>query len=146
MSPRVRRSALPHDPTETLPVEPRPAGRVLDARLHLLDRQTLDVDEVPVATVDDLELVPPGGTSGPLTGDAPVHVVALLSGPVLATRIFGGRPPASRLHRILWRHVADVGTTVRLGVRGEDLDVLWVERWVRDHVIGRIPGGRHAPE
>ena len=38
--------------------EPMPdyPGRVLDARLHLLDRQVLDRDGVPVSTVDDLEL------------------------------------------------------------------------------------------
>ncbi|GIG22940.1 hypothetical protein Cch01nite_36640 [Cellulomonas chitinilytica] len=143
MSPRLRRSTRPFPPDETLPEPVRPAGLVLDARLHLLDRQTLDVDDVPVATVDDLEIGPPG--SSLLAGTDSVFVTALLSGPVLATRIFGGRPPASRLHRIDWRHVTDVGTTVRLGVHGDSLDVLWVERWVRDHVIGRIPGGRHDP-
>jgi hypothetical protein len=143
VSPRLRRSARPFPPDEALPSPPAPAGLVLDARLHLLDRQTLDVDGRPVATVDDLELGPPGSTS--LSGDDTVHVVALLSGPVLATRVFGGRPPSSRLHRIDWRHVTDVGTTVKLGVHGDELDVLWVERWVRDHVIGRIPGGRHDP-
>jgi hypothetical protein len=76
---------------------------------------------------------------------APV-ITALLSGHVLGTRIFGGRPPASRLHRIGWRHVADVGVVVRLGIRGSELDASWVERWVRDHIIARIPGGRHDPE
>ena len=45
-----------------------------------------------------------------------------------------------------WSHVTDVATVVSLDVRGEGLDVLWVERWLRDHVIGRIPGGRHDPE
>ncbi|WP_051681656.1 hypothetical protein [Cellulomonas sp. HZM] len=139
MSPRVRRDERPFDPDEELPEPPRPAGRVLDARLHLLDRQVVDVDDVPVMTLDDLELTEPVvGTD--------VTVQGLLSGPVLATRIFGGRPPRSRLHRTPWRLVAEVGTTVRLGVRGEGLDVLWVERWLRDRVIGRIPGGRHAPE
>ncbi|MGO1339559.1 MAG: hypothetical protein ACTML1_08220, partial [Cellulosimicrobium funkei] len=35
-----------------------PTGvRVVDARLHLLSRQVLDVDGEPVTTVDDLELV-----------------------------------------------------------------------------------------
>lgn len=146
MSPRVRRTALPYDVDEDLPREPTPAGRVLDARLHLLDRQTLDVDDVPVACVDDLEVLGADGSGDVTSGASPAYVTALLSGPVLGTRMLGGRPPVDRLHRILWRHVADVGTTVRLGVRGEDLDVLWVERWVRDHVVGRIPGGRHDPQ
>ncbi|PZR52529.1 hypothetical protein DNL40_11650 [Xylanimonas oleitrophica] len=135
--------------------EPRQPGRVLDARLHLLDRQVLDVDSVPVGTLDDLELGPsgPGAAAGspraddpPLDGTTTVVVTALLSGPVLGTRVFGGRPPASRWHRVLWRHVTDVGTAVRLANRGDDLDLTWTERWVRDHVVGRLPGGRHDPD
>lgn len=121
-------------------------GLVLDAELHLLDRQVLDVDGVPVTVVDDLELsdVPWGE---PIAEGTPAPVVtALLSGAVLGTRIFGGRPPLSRLHRVGWRHVADVGIVVRLGIRGRELDATWAERWVRDHIIARIPGGRHDPE
>jgi hypothetical protein len=121
-------------------------GQVLDAELHLLDRQVLDVDEVPVTVVDDIELSDvPWGEPIPERTPAPV-ITAILSGPVLGTRIFGGRPPASRLHRIGWRHVADVGVVVRLGIRGGELDATWVERWVRDHIVARIPGGRHDPE
>jgi hypothetical protein len=40
------------------PVPPT-AGRTLDAQLHLMDRQVLDNDGVPVTTVDDLELSGP---------------------------------------------------------------------------------------
>jgi hypothetical protein len=110
-----------------------------------MDRQVLDNDGVPVTTVDDLEL------SGPSLGEelepgtsAPV-LTALLTGPVLGTRIFGGRPPSSRLIRIPWKDVADVGVVIRLGVSGENLDAGWVERWIRDKIIARIPGGRHDP-
>ena len=38
---------------------PAVAGQTLDAQLHLLDRQVLDSDGVPVTTVDDLELGAP---------------------------------------------------------------------------------------
>ena len=123
-----------------------PTGRRLDAQLHLLDRQVIDVHGVPITTVDDLELsdVPyaeelPPGTPAPV-------ITALLSGPVLGTRMFGGRPPRSRLHRTPWDAVFDVGVTITLAVGGEALDVTWTERWVRDHIIGRIPGGRHDPD
>jgi hypothetical protein len=125
--------------------EPQPAGRVLDARLHLLDRQVLDADRTPVTTLADVELRGTDGRPDP-TGDDVVLLTDLLAGPVLGTRLFGGRPPASRWYRIPWRDVADVGVTLRLGVRGDDLDVTWVERWLRDHVVARIPGGRHDPE
>ncbi|MFJ4267759.1 hypothetical protein ACIPY1_14470 [Paenarthrobacter nicotinovorans] len=124
---------------------PHLAGLVLDAQLHLLDRQVLDVDGVPVTTVDDIELsgLEPGeaipvGTSAP-------QISALLTGPILGTRIFGGRPPSSRLIRIPWNVVADVDTVLTMGVRADSMDASWVERWLRTHVIARIPGGRHEP-
>jgi len=142
---RVGRRALPFPADERREELPPPDGLVLDARLHLLDRQVLDVDGRPVATVDDLELTTPDGGEH-VDGRDDAVVRALLSGPVLGTRIFGGRPPVSRWHRIGWPDVVEVGTVLRLGVRGEGLDVLWVERWIRDHVVGRIPGGRHDPE
>ena len=128
---------------------PRPAfrggGRMLDAQFHLLDRQVLDVDGVPVTTVDDVEIS--GGAPGtPIPPGTPAPTLtALLTGPVLGTRIFGGRPPSSRLIRIPWQDVADVGVVIRLGIRGEGLDAGWVERWIRDKIIARIPGGRHDP-
>jgi len=120
-------------------------GRTFDAVLHLLDRQVLDVDKLPVTAVDDIELsdIP----DGPLAEGTPAPVITnLLAGAVLATRMFGGRPPASRLKRISWRYVAELGTVLRLNIRGENLDVLWTERWVHRHIIGRIPGGRHDPQ
>ena len=136
-----------------LPSVPPVAGQTLDAQLHLLDRQVLDSDGVPVTTVDDLELgFPEGapelplGTVIPEGTPAPV-LTALLTGPVLGTRIFGGRPPSSRLIRIPWTDVADVGVVVRLGVSGQGLDADWVERWIRDKIIARSPGsgGRRDP-
>jgi hypothetical protein len=133
-------------PTPDLPTPDPPAhGRLIDARLHLLDRQVLDRDDVPVTTVDDIEIsdLPGDGNAG---GQPAPVIIALLSGPVLGTRIFGGRPPRSRLVTIAWRHVQRVGTTLHLHIAGETLDVAWTERWVRDRIIGRIPGGRHDPE
>ena len=130
---------------ELQPAE-RYAGQVLDARLHLLDRQVLDRDEVPVQVVDDLELSDvPLGEVIPVGTSAPV-IESLLSGPVLGTRMFGGRPPPRRFHRVAWDRIAEIGITVRLGVAGSTLDVTWVERWIRDRIISRIPGGRHDPE
>ena len=144
MKRRVRLTSRPFPPDEQLPAPPRPAGRVLDARLHLLDRQVHDVDGTPVVVVDDLEVRGVDGDAHP-TGAQDAVVTALLSGPVLGTRIFGGHPPPSRWHRIPWSDVTEVAVVVRLGVRGDALDVSWTERWVRDHVVGRIPGGRHDP-
>lgn len=131
--------------TEHLPQHPPVAGRVLDAQLDLLDRQLLDPDGVPITTVDDLELTDPADQAH-LDPEARPELTNLLTGPVLATRVFGGRPPASRFVRIPWRVVADVDVVLHTGVAADSLDASWVERWVRDHIIARIPGGRHDPE
>jgi hypothetical protein len=119
--------------------------RLIDARLHLLDRQILDCNLVPVATVDDLELsgIETGAALDPAT---PPRIDAILTGSTLATRIFGGRPPRTRLQRIRWSDVMKVGITLQLRVRSDGLDATWTERWVRDQIISRIPGGRHDPE
>ena len=63
------------------------SGRWLDAQLHLLDRQVLDVDGVPIAVVDDLELSEvPFGQEIPI-GTPPPVITALLSGAAIATRL-----------------------------------------------------------
>jgi hypothetical protein len=122
------------------------AGRILDAQLHLLDRQVLDRSGVPVTAVDDLELSDvPFGVDLPKDAPAPI-IENLLSGAVLGTRMFGGRPPSSRWHRIPWTMITSLGTAIDLTVEGAELEVTWPERWVRDHIIGRIPGSHHDPE
>jgi hypothetical protein len=125
---------------------PAPAGQVLDAQLHLLDRQILDRDDVPVTTVDDIE-ISDIELDAPIDPNAPAPVITgFLTGPVLGTRIFGGRPPQSRWESVPWSCVARVGTVISLGVPGGSLSATWTERWVRDHIIRRIPGAGHDPE
>ena len=123
--------------------------RVVDVRLHLLSRQVLDVDGEPVTTVDDLELVAVGrsddGPRGAVPGE-PAEIGAILTGPVLVTRLLGGRPPASRWERVPWSDVGHVGTVIELDVRADSLDLHWPEDWLRENLIERIPGGRHDPE
>jgi hypothetical protein len=120
--------------------------RWLDAQLHVLDRQVLDVDGITVAVVDDLELSQtPVAQDIPRDTPSPV-ITALLSGAALATRIFGGRPPESRTARTPWAVVRDVSVVIRLSVGRDATDLSRTERWVREQVIGRIPGGRHVPK
>lgn len=121
-----------------------PVELLLDAHLHLLDRQVLDRDGAPACVVDDLEL---GEVQRNSDGNLdPPEVTGLLSSPALVRRLFGGRPPQARMHRVDWSHVTRVGNTVDLDCEGEALDCTWLERWVRDRIIARIPGGRHDPE
>lgn len=129
------------------PLSPLPwDGRVVDARLQVLDRQLHDHRDDPIGVVDDLDLadVPIGvdiakGTPAP-------RVTALVTGHVLATRILGGSTPMSRLQFIPWDLVGRLGVVLVLRPTEERPGSLWLEQWLRRYVIGRIPGGRHAPE
>lgn len=127
------------------PVQPH-RGQLLDARLHLLDRQLLDDDGHPAGIVDDLEL---SGveldTDIPRGADAP-QVKSLVSGHVVTTRIFGGEPPRSRLQAIPWNLVASVRVVVTLKPTDMVFDSSWMERWLCERIIKHIPGGKHAAE
>jgi sporulation protein YlmC with PRC-barrel domain len=116
---------------------------------HLLDRQIVDRDGEPVGKVDDVELT--YGEGGDL------YVTALLIGQqALGDRIGGtlgrwiigtarrlsptpDRPPI----RIGMDLVADIGSAITLTVSRELLPDPPLETWLRDHLIGRIPGARH---
>jgi sporulation protein YlmC with PRC-barrel domain len=122
----------------------------------LLDRQIMDFTGALIGKVDDVELAvdpdDPAGTT---------RVSALLVGPQALGRRLGGRlgrlvsGVAGRLHpaenpdplRIDWALVANdptVDNVVRLSVRRELLTEPRVEQWLREHVIGRIPGAGTA--
>ena len=104
---------------------------LLDARLHLLDRQIRDADGEPVGAVDDLEL--------DLSGDPP-RVTAVLTGRALMYRLIGAGPGPEALERLDWTDVERVGVVVRLRKRQEELSLAWPERWLRERVLSRIPG------
>ncbi|HWC33081.1 MAG TPA: hypothetical protein VG709_08140 [Actinomycetota bacterium] len=122
----------------------------LHACLDLLDRQVLDADDEPVGKVDDVEL----DWDGPR-----LRVHALLVGPHALGRRMGGRigrwltGAANRLSgtnepvRIPLKAVAEIGVLIKLNVRAQDVErIHGVEHWLRDRLIGRIPGSHHASE
>ncbi|MEV4759241.1 hypothetical protein AB0J86_29660 [Micromonospora sp. NPDC049559] len=115
----------------------------------LLDRQIVDRDGTPVGKVDDVELAP-----GP---DGIPYVAALLTGQQALGARFGGAlgrwitATAARLdthrlgpRRIGYELVARVDSAVHLSVRREVLAAPALERWLDEHLIGRIPGADHA--
>lgn len=121
-----------------------PGGRLVDARLSLLDRQVLDVDGEPVGVVDDLELDDvTERVVGP--GTEPPRVRNLVHGPVVLNRIFGRRRPLGHLSRVGWDKVASIDSALHLAVPARSVEVGWLEGWLADNVIARIPGGRHVP-
>jgi sporulation protein YlmC with PRC-barrel domain len=129
------------------------AGRVLDAGLHLLDRQLVDKDGRLAGKVDDLELTFPEG-GGPPT------VTAILAGPGALSRRLGGRfgawleAVANRLRdgdddhpaRIPFAVVKQIGSAIDLSVAKAELETDRLEAWTRDRIIGKLPGANDAPE
>jgi sporulation protein YlmC with PRC-barrel domain len=122
------------------------AARIVSAGLDLLDRQLVDRRGLMAGKVDDLEL--------DLREEGPPVVTAILAGPGALARRIGGRPGAwlasvhERLRppdrdspgRVSFGVVARVGDHVDLTVDREDLDTYVFEGWVRERIIGKIPG------
>jgi sporulation protein YlmC with PRC-barrel domain len=127
--------------------------RVIDAGLHLLDRQIVDKDGKLAGKVDDLDLTFPHGSMSD-----PPFVSAILSGRGGLAPQIGGRlgkwiaAAESRLSgqpapgRISFGLVNRIGNHVQLTVSRDDLDVTHLEDWLRDTIISKIPGARHAPQ
>ena len=118
--------------------------------LDLLDRQILDCGGQPVGKVDDVEL--------DVDADGTPYVAALLVGQQALGDRIGGRlgrwiaGTARRLSpdydrgpiRIPYDLVAELTSAVNLSVRRELLPDPPLETWLRDHLIGRIPGATDA--
>ncbi len=127
-------------------------GRRVWAGLQLLDRQLTAHEDRLAGCVDDLELTASDD------GDQ-LYVTAILSGPGALVYRLGGRRLGRWLRRaharaagdgdstrIPFNVVADIGSDVKLGLDADATGSASTERWTRDHIVGRIPGSRHAPE
>ena len=111
-----------------------------------MDRQLLDDEDSPAGIVDDLELTGveldkdiPEGTEAP-------QLTSLLSGHVVATRIFGGETAPIPAAGDSAEPRRSIHVVVKLKPTDMDFDAGWMERWLCDRVIKHIPGGRHAAE
>ena len=117
---------------------------------HLLDRQIVDPAGTKIGKVDDVELE--------VDDHGQIRITALLVGlHVLGTRMKDpvGRWLAAvttRLHprghpepiRIPLDHVTKIGSEVIVGVKRELFEQPPMEQWLRDKLIGRIPGAGDA--
>ena len=112
---------------------------------HLLDQQVTDRNDEQMGKVDGV-------------------VVELRSGkpPRVAALVLGGGTAAERVHpgwarwllrwrrnwgakqdkplEIPWSKVLKIGVDVKVDLEAERTQALAWEHWVRDHLIGRIPG------
>ena len=128
-----------------------PDARVVDAGLHLLDRQLVDRQGRLCGKVDDLELTEAEGAGA-------IYVNAILSGSGALLMRTGHLRLGQWLRRftaaastaesdvpvrIPIARVSDIGDHITLSLDKEELGTFAGERWVRDHIIGHIPGNRH---
>ncbi|MFD5234562.1 hypothetical protein ACFWJ5_39860 [Streptomyces qaidamensis] len=119
----------------------------LDAGLQLPDRQVVDSKGTPLGKIDDL-LFTEGDDERP-----PALAAVLIGQQAFAARL-GGRTGhwwAHLAQRLTGRQgpnevpvaaIDDIGTVVRLASPAEVFPSLTApERWLRHHLISRLPGG-----
>jgi len=107
----------------------------------VLDQQVIDRHGKPMGKVDGVVL-----EAGPDRSARVTHIV--VGGTTALWRIHRGlaRWVEARLGgeghptRIPWGQVVKIGVDVKVDVEAERSPALRWEHWVRDHLIGRIPG------
>lgn len=119
-------------------------------RLHLvhdvLDAQLVDREGRKIGRVDGLQLEL-------RTGEPPRVASILIGGEVRAWRIGAwmrllrrvmravGRMRTRGTSEVPFRAVRVIGDSIKLDVDGCELESGHSERWLAEHVVGRIPGG-----
>lgn len=121
---------------------------VLYISLRLLDRRVVDADGEPLGRVDDIAFEQ--------DGERAPRLASILMGPeALGARlggVFGSvvtgagrlRPDGATAPEIAIEDLDDVDIEVRVDAHRHDLPFPRSEGWVRDHVIGRIPGAERS--
>ena len=118
----------------------------MDLLRDLLDKQVLDCKQVKIGKVD--------GLVAELRQGKPPRVVAVELGSITLARRLGSRPGrlmawlAARFggerhaepHRIAWNKVRNIGVDVEVDVDVRRTGIFDWQDWLRDRVIGRIPG------
>ena len=122
------------------------AARKLHLIRDVLDKLLLaDADRTPLGRVDGIVLL--------IEGDTQPKVIEIESGPAtlvrrLSTRFarvmhvmtLGLGAHWTRPVRLDWSEVVTVGKSVTIKGGGQYARLLDRERWLRDHVVGHIPG------
>lgn len=118
----------------------------MDLLRDLLDKQVLDRKQVKIGKVD--------GLVAELRQGKPPRIVAVELGSITLARRLGSRPGrwmawlAARLggerhaepHRIAWNKVRYIGVDIEVDIDVHRTTIFDWQDWLRDHVIGRIPG------
>jgi len=124
----------------------------LDAGLELLDRQLVDADGTSLGKVDDL-LFTAGGPDGP-----PVLAALLVGQQAFGARL-GGRAglwwtglarrlsPGDGPVELPAELISEIGTVIAVDTRAQAFPrLLGPERWLRRHLVSRLPGGERESD
>ncbi|MBZ9761217.1 hypothetical protein LB553_10050 [Mesorhizobium sp. CA8] len=112
----------------------------------ILDKQVVDREQVKIGKVD--------GLVAELRQGKPPRLVAVELGSIALARRLGARPGRwtvqlaakvsgkrqARPHRIAWNKVRDIGVDIEFDIDVRRTKILAWQRWLRNHVVGRIPG------
>ncbi|MER9605249.1 hypothetical protein [Mesorhizobium sp. M0243] len=112
----------------------------------LLDKQVVDREQIKIGKVD--------GLVAELRPGKPPRIIAIELGSITLARRLGAGPGRwmARLvvklggkqhgepHRIAWHKVKDIGIDVEFDIDVRETSIFAWQDWLRDHVIGRIPG------
>jgi sporulation protein YlmC with PRC-barrel domain len=117
----------------------------MDLVREILDKQLIDEHDKNMGKVDGLVLE--------LREGLPPRVAYIeLGGVTLAKRLpralerlVGAlarrwSPKSGQPYRIPWSRVKEIGITMKVSEEADHSPALASERWVRDHIVGRIPG------
>jgi len=113
----------------------------------VLDKQVVDRNQVKIGKVD--------GIVAHLRQGKPPRVIAVEIGSIALARRLGTIPGrwmvilAAKLggerrgkpHRVAWSKVRDIGLDIRFDIDVRKTTIFDWQDWLRDHIIGRIPGG-----
>ena len=112
---------------------------------NVIDTQLVDRHQQKIGRIDELLLE--------LEEGKPPRVATIVIGGTARARRVGGWMVACHraVHalfgqraehetRVPFDAVRCIADTIELDVEGKTLESLWLERWLSEHVIGRIPG------
>ncbi|UCI29773.1 hypothetical protein [Mesorhizobium sp. B4-1-4] len=112
----------------------------------MLDKQVVDREQVKIGKLD--------GLVAELRPGKPPRIIAIEVGSVTLARRLGRLPGRwmarlaaklggerhARPHRIPWSKVRDIGVDIEFDIDVRETAIFDWQDWLRDHVIGRIPG------
>ncbi|MBZ9702747.1 MULTISPECIES: hypothetical protein [unclassified Mesorhizobium] len=118
----------------------------MDLLRDILDKQIVDREQVKIGKID--------GLVAELRPGKPPRIIAVELGSVTLARRLGVRPGRwmtqlaaawggkrhRKPHRIAWKKVQDIGVDIQFDIDVRETSIFAWQDWLRDHVIGRIPG------